>query len=490
MSDDTPNNENANLENILSQLSHQQNALDKLHKDYSTLTAEWLMNSAKAEAINQGHVIEKTLNEKIESTLNGIKFITAVFGLLVSTIIALLGFFGVEKFIERTIEHEFTAKMEERVVVVEKETSKKTGDLLNKSIKLYSEAHDKVNQNKNHLIVLQTDYGSESPYMGVLKGAIYHINPNARIDVITDGVPPFNTFDAAWILSKAVEYYPKNTIFVSITGDVEGASPVILRNEEKGHTFIGYLNGVFDVVKPPYGFDDKYAFDLKKLREELEERGKWPKNEQLINLRSDEILGFIAGSLSKMLAPWEQNYDKEKNFPWDDVWEKTLYTEKLGIKSPFLRSVDLQNFILIEGTIMNIDRYGNANTNIPKNYLDEQLDKKKLELNDTSTVAVGIADKAEDFSELDDLKLEPVKFSEVYSTVDKDKPLITVVNGKLQLAIKDGNFSQSGMFHVGAKIAKSRMKVWIMVEKKHLPNISINPTEGSDVETSGDTSKK
>lgn len=503
----TPRHENVKLEKIQSQLSRQQKELDKLHEDYSTLknnstlNAEWLMSTAKAEAISQGCDIEKRLSEKNKSSLTSIKIMIGI----LSATISIFGFLGMQVFIQHAVEKGFTEEIKKRVQLTEKKALK----TLDEADKLYKDTYKKLGKFKNDLIVLQTDFGAESPYMGIIKGVIYHINPNARIDVITDEVPAFDIFEAAWILSKAVEHYPRDTIFVSITGE-DVSSPVILRNKKKRHTFIGFLNGAFDIVKPPDGFDDVYSVNLKKLVREGENLKLWPKSEQSRNLGSIVYLGFIAGSLSKMPAPWERNSDNEHNMPWNKVLDYTTYkiTDEFKNINPVVIPTESQNSILFEGTIMNIDRFGNANTNISEIYFENELAKKNIELDNTRRVRIG-AGIASDFGgrntvdtiqNKDKIKLKPIEFSKEYSTISEGKPLITVVNGKLQLAISNGNLSQSKALLVDAakeqisdssRFIKSRMKVRIKIEKETVPYHLISSSKDIDIIKSfNDTGKK
>ena len=59
----------------------------------------------------------------------------------------------------------------------------------------------------NPLIVLQTDFGAKSPYMGALMGAIYRTNPYARIQVNTCEIDPFDvTLKREIIQPKSVSY--------------------------------------------------------------------------------------------------------------------------------------------------------------------------------------------------------------------------------------------------------------------------------------------
>ena len=453
--DNNDGDKGVTLEQILYQLKRQDNMLSTLDNKYDSLTNDWLKRSAKAEAINEGHRIEESLTNSFNRSLDQIKITFAVVGMLISVVIAILGWLGAEVFITKTVEHDLKNRINDTVKDIKQAAKEdisanaekvinQINVLLKKSLNLHEEV-SKVHKalGKNDLIVLQTDFGAESPYMGRLKGAIYHINPGARIDVITEEVPSFKTFDAAWILSNAIEFYPENTIFVSITGDPGNKlkSPVIARSKDKHHIFVGYSNGVFDIVKAQYGFDKTYVVDWNKLNKEWDNKGKSSPTEELIG--TTDILGYLAASLSITSPPWSP---EKEDFPWSSIAKSSDFPSEH--KDVVAKSIETGNpdTVLIEGKIMHIDRYGNANTNVPKTYLDEQLQKKKLKLNRTTIMAVGISQDFDDLTKSDsnkELGLHEITFSTEYDAVKKGKPLVTIANGKLQLAINQGNLSKS-----------------------------------------------
>ena len=345
MHNDSSDEENARLEKILNRLSQQQKILDKLNSNYSMLTSEWLISSAKAEAINQAQAIEDRISKKIANYFSTARLIGAFFTL----VIGLLGYLGIQHAIETSVAHGFSKTMEQRVSSIEDDILAKSNAKLAAADKLYVNTHHKLGQVKNDLIVLQTDFGAGSSYMGELKGAIYHINPNARIDVITDEVQAFNTYEAAWILSKSVGFYPKNTIFIAITGDVGmNASPVIVRNDKTGHIFIGYANGVFDLVKFGDNFDYTYRVNLKALKAVLEQNKYGiefnlsdevaQEKESALDVNTNLYLGFIAGALSIFPMPWEENYTEIKKISWveAEILEKMAYEVTLKKIEPKL----------------------------------------------------------------------------------------------------------------------------------------------------------
>ncbi len=485
------NEENVKPEDILAQLAYQQKSLDKLHKDFSSVTTEWLESSAKSEAINQGREIEDRIRRDSEFALKRFQRNIMMFGFILS----MLGFLGAPIVIQKVIRDNFVMNIDKHLEKVKKETVDKADKLMEKARIHDADLNTKFADYKNHLIVLQTDFGAESPYMGQIKGAIYRFNPYARIDVITDQVEPFDIFDAAWTLSKAVKYYPENTIFVSITGDVKNASPIIFRNNKKRHTFIGYSNGVFDLVRKTEDCDktnylfgcETYKVNLKKLKIEWKRLKGWLTEEQSKHLKPEDsaYIGFIAGTLSNTPIPWELDYQNDdEKFSWENVWESATFQplEKFKSLEPVLIPSD--DSVLIQGLIMSIDSFGNADTNISRVFLENQLDAKSLTFDDNSQFKVGIFSKnfnprLSDESQ-DGFKLETVKFPTNYSSIKDEEPFLIVERGKLQLAINKGNFSMSDKLLVNyrtncvkenIRCVEPQMKVWVHVSR--IPEVRI-----------------
>lgn len=65
-------------------------------------------------------------------------------------------------------------------------------------------------------ICLLTDFGLEDNYVGVLKGVIRSIAPEAEMIDLTHGVPPQDVFAGAFLLEKSVDYCPPDSVFLAV----------------------------------------------------------------------------------------------------------------------------------------------------------------------------------------------------------------------------------------------------------------------------------
>lgn len=123
------------------------------------------------------------------------------------------------------------------------------------------------------LITLTTDFGLDDPFVGIMKGVILNIEPEAHIIDITHNIDPQNIFQASQILDATFPWYPRKTIHIvvvdpSVGGPVsnkskktsnlslisEGRGPVGKRPivvQSKFQTFIGPDNGVLTSALDP-----------------------------------------------------------------------------------------------------------------------------------------------------------------------------------------------------------------------------------------------
>src|SRR5438552_3117872 len=66
------------------------------------------------------------------------------------------------------------------------------------------------------IITLTTDFGTSDAFVGVMKGVILGIAPDARIVDLTHEVPPQDVLAGAYLLRGAAPYFPRGTIHVAV----------------------------------------------------------------------------------------------------------------------------------------------------------------------------------------------------------------------------------------------------------------------------------
>ncbi len=188
------------------------------------------------------------------------------------------------------------------------------------------------------MITLTTDFGYKDHYVGVMKGVILKINPNARIVNITHNVERHSIRHAAYILNAILPYFP----------------PAV-------HVF---------VVDPGVG---------------TERRGIAARIEDSWYVGPDNgILTYVAHKVSKV---YELEIEPESTtFHGRDVFAPAAAYIDMGNFETFK---EIENFETFEytkakregekilGEIIHIDHFGNVITNVPKEMVK---DAKKIEV--------------------------------------------------------------------------------------------------------------
>lgn len=103
--------------------------------------------------------------------------------------------------------------------------------------------------NTHHpIITLTTDFGEQDNYVGVVKGVILALNPNAGIVDVSHAVPPFNVAAARYILETAIRAFPPGSIHVAVVDPGVGTSRDAVLIDTGEYFFIGPDNGLFSFL--------------------------------------------------------------------------------------------------------------------------------------------------------------------------------------------------------------------------------------------------
>ena len=97
-------------------------------------------------------------------------------------------------------------------------------------------------------ITLLTDFGLKDPYVGVMKGVILSINPDARIVDITHAVEPQDVTEGCFLIGEYVPFFPKGSVHLCVVDPTVGSDrrPIVVSRD--GHLFVGPDNGLFSLV--------------------------------------------------------------------------------------------------------------------------------------------------------------------------------------------------------------------------------------------------
>jgi S-adenosylmethionine hydrolase len=98
------------------------------------------------------------------------------------------------------------------------------------------------------MIVLNTDFGLEGPYVGQVKAVLHRDAPQAFVVDLFSDLPPFEPQLAAYLLASFVSGFPDESVFLCVVDPGVGGRrrSAVLRADRRW--YVGPDNGVFNVV--------------------------------------------------------------------------------------------------------------------------------------------------------------------------------------------------------------------------------------------------
>lgn len=98
------------------------------------------------------------------------------------------------------------------------------------------------------IITLLTDFGATDTYVGVMKGVMLGIAPNAQLIDLTYAVEPQNVKQAAFLLLNNYRYFPAGTVFMVVVDPGVGSRRKAIAVRAGDYAFIAPDNGVLSYV--------------------------------------------------------------------------------------------------------------------------------------------------------------------------------------------------------------------------------------------------
>jgi S-adenosylmethionine hydrolase len=191
------------------------------------------------------------------------------------------------------------------------------------------------------LITLTTDFGANDPFVGIMKGVILGINPNANIVDLTHAVPAQDIRRAAFVVRYSTRYFPAGTIHLAIVDPGVGSRRRPLLIQGKDSFYLGPDNGIFSLAL-------KGAAPAKII--ELTEE-KYYLKPTSSTFHGRDIFAPVAAYLSLGVPP--ESFGRRV-----EGFEQLAWPEPVKQKGR------------IEGEVVYVDNFGNLITNIETHDLD------------------------------------------------------------------------------------------------------------------------
>ncbi|MGR3309514.1 MAG: SAM hydrolase/SAM-dependent halogenase family protein [Candidatus Brocadiales bacterium] len=101
---------------------------------------------------------------------------------------------------------------------------------------------------KRPVITLLTDFGTKDSYVGIMKGVISGINPNANIIDLCHEIGPQDVFGGAYVLYSSYKFFPEGTIHVAVVDPGVGTERKIICVKTRDYLFLAPDNGILSLV--------------------------------------------------------------------------------------------------------------------------------------------------------------------------------------------------------------------------------------------------
>jgi S-adenosyl-L-methionine hydrolase (adenosine-forming) len=98
------------------------------------------------------------------------------------------------------------------------------------------------------IITLTTDFGYKDPFVGIMKGVIASISPQAQLVDLSHGIPPQDVMAAALVLRHSMSYFPRGTVHVAVVDPGVGSTRRAILIGANGQYLIGPDNGVLSLA--------------------------------------------------------------------------------------------------------------------------------------------------------------------------------------------------------------------------------------------------
>lgn len=184
-------------------------------------------------------------------------------------------------------------------------------------------------------IVLLTDFGQQDGFVGVMKGVIAGLAPQAPVIDLTHDLPPQDLDAARFVLWNSFRHFPPESLFVCVVDPGVGSKRDIWALQTEQHVFLAPDNGLLDYVMAEVPVRQLFRVDNPVLF----------KQPLSTTFHGRDIFAPVAARLAS-------------GFPLTQVGPLIDYRLP---ESPFLPANEIPS---CKGRVLHIDHFGNLITNL------------------------------------------------------------------------------------------------------------------------------
>ncbi|HVW28341.1 MAG TPA: SAM-dependent chlorinase/fluorinase [Polyangiaceae bacterium] len=189
------------------------------------------------------------------------------------------------------------------------------------------------------VIALLTDFGTQDPFVGIVKAVVLSRCPEATFVDLTHSVPPQAVVEGAFLLERSVDWLPQGSVVVAVVDPGVGTPrrPIVLA--ALGRLFVGPDNGLLSAVAARDAASMARVIDTGRLGLVVASR----------TFHGRDVFAPVAAELAAgRLVP-------------ADVGADAGVLVDAAIPRPAVSAG------VVRGTVVTVDRFGNLITNIGRN---------------------------------------------------------------------------------------------------------------------------
>jgi len=141
------------------------------------------------------------------------------------------------------------------------------------------------------LVVLQTDFGVKDQAVAAMRGVIRGVDRHIVIDDLTHEIPAYNIWEAAYRLNAVIDYWPSDTVFVSVVDPGVGTErKSIVARLKSGHTIVTPDNGTLTLLADRIG--------LAAVRQINEQTERLPGSQDSFTFFGRDVYAYVGAQLA------------------------------------------------------------------------------------------------------------------------------------------------------------------------------------------------
>jgi S-adenosylmethionine hydrolase len=185
------------------------------------------------------------------------------------------------------------------------------------------------------IITLTTDYGATDHLVGVMKGVILNINPDAKVVDVSHSVIPYDILDGALMIGQAYRFYPPRTIHVVVVDPGVGTQrrPILVSGEQQ--YFVAPDNGVLSII-----YEREASFAVRHITSE-----HYFLHPVSNTFHGRDVFAPVAAWLSK-------------------IWQTSSFGEEVQDFVRFSLPKPKITGNTVKGVVLRVDAFGNVLTNL------------------------------------------------------------------------------------------------------------------------------